>query len=463
MGTEGTPQGRTAVSATTRRDGETAAARWWWVERTFWTDRMLQALDTGVKGGKWYSLIDKMVRPGVLEAAWQQVRANQGAPGTDHVSIEAFERRAEEELQKLREELREGRYQPQAIRRVYIPKPGSSEKRPLGIPTVRDRVVQAALRIGIEPIFEAGFNPNSYGFRPGRGAKDALAAVVSHLRKGEVWVIDADLKAYFDSIPHSHLLALVEESVADTRILELIAGFLSAGVMEGAQEIAAKGSRQEGTPQGGVISPLLANLYLNDLDHEMTARNVGMVRYADDFVVLCTNETEARQALAAIQEWTQRRCLTLHPEKTKIVNMDEARATFDFLGFCFMQKQNKEDDRPTRTFYRFVRPKSEQKLKDAIRGITRRTNAHSLEVIIVKVNQRLQGWSGYFRTAHESVHRQLDKWMRMRLRSIIRKRSKRKGRGRGYDHHRWPNAFFDQMGLFSLLNAHRAYMQSPRG
>jgi len=254
MGTEGTPQGRTAVSATTRRDGETAAARWWWVERTFWTDRMLQALDTGVKGGKWYSLIDKMVRPGVLEAAWQQVRANQGAPGTDHVSIEAFERRAEEELQKLREELREGRYQPQAIRRVYIPKPGSSEKRPLGIPTVRDRVVQAALRIGIEPIFEAGFNPNSYGFRPGRGAKDALAAVVSHLRKGEVWVIDADLKAYFDSIPHSHLLALVEESVADTRILELIAGFLSAGVMEGAQEIAAKGSRQEGTPQGIAVN-----------------------------------------------------------------------------------------------------------------------------------------------------------------------------------------------------------------
>ena len=184
---------------------------------------------------------------------------------------------------------------------------------------------------------------------------------------------------------------------------------------------------------------------------------------ATHLVVLCTNETEARQALAAIQEWTQRRCLTLHPEKTKIVNMDEARATFDFLGFCFMQKQNKEDDRPTRTFYRFVRPKSEQKLKDAIRGITRRTNAHSLEVIIVKVNQRLQGWSGYFRTAHESVHRQLDKWMRMRLRSILRKRSKRKGRGRGYDHHRWPNAFFDQMGLFSLLNAHRAYMQSPRG
>ncbi|MBI2841296.1 MAG: group II intron reverse transcriptase/maturase [Acidobacteria bacterium] len=424
---------------------------------------MLQALDIGVKGGKWYSLIDKMVRPGALGAAWRQVRANQGAPGTDHVSIEAFERRAEEELQKLREELREGRYQPQAIRRVYIPKPGSSEQRPLGIPTVRDRVVQAALRIGIEPIFEIGFNPNSYGFRPGRGAKDALAAVMSHLRKGEVWVIDADLKAYFDSIPHNHLLVLVEEKIADARILELIAGFLRAGVIEGGQEIAAEGSRQEGTPQGGVISPLLANLYLNDLDHEMTARNVGMVRHADDFVVLCTNETEARQALAAIQEWTQRRGLTLHPEKTKIVNMDEPRATFDFLGFRFMQKQNKKDDRPTRTFYRFVRPKSEQKLKDAIRGITRRTNAHSLQVIVVKVNQRLQGWSGYFRTAHESVHRHLDKWMRMRLRSNLRKRSKRKGRGRGYDHNRWPNAFFDQMGLFSLLNAHQAYMQSPRG
>ncbi len=445
------------------RDGEAAAEKWWWVERTFWTDRMLQALETGVKGGKWYSLIDKMVRPEVLDAAWQQVRANQGAPGTDHVNIDAFEQRAEEELQKLREELWGGHYRPQAIRRVYIPKPGSSEKRPLGIPTVRDRVVQAALRIGIEPIFEVGFNPNSYGFRPGRGAKDALAAVVSHLRKGEVWVIDVDLKAYFDSIPHNLLIALLEEKIADRRILELIAGFLRAGVMEGAQEIMAEGGRQQGTPQGGVISPLLANLYLDDLDHEMTARNGHMVRYADDIVVLCTNETEARQALAAIQEWTQRRGLTLHPEKTKIVNMDEPRATFDFLGFRFMQKRDKEDDRPTRAFYRFVRPKSEQKLKDAIRGITRRTNAHSLDVIIVRVNQRLRGWSGYFRTAHENVHRRLDQWIRMRLRSILRKRSKRKGRGRGYDHNRWPNAFFDQMGLFSLLDAHQAYMQSPRG
>lgn len=462
MGTEGTPEGRVAVSATTRRNGEAAAARWWWVERTFWTDRMLQTLETGVKGGKWYSLIDKMVRPGVLEAAWQRVRANQGAPGTDHVSVEVFERRAEGELQKLREELREGRYRPQAIRRVYIPKPGSSEKRPLGIPTVRDRVVQAALRIGIEPIFEVRFSPNSYGFRPGRDAKGALAAVVSHLRKGEVWVIDADLKAYFDSIPHDLLLALVEEKIADGQVLELLAGFLRAGVMEEAQEIVEEGGRQEGTPQGGVISPLLANLYLDDLDHEMTARNVGMVRYADDFVVLCTNETEARQALAAIREWTQRRGLTLHPEKTKIVNMDEPRAAFDFLGFRFMQKQTK-DNQPTRTFYRFVRPKSEQKLKDAIRGITRRANAHSLDVIVVRVNQRLRGWSAYFRSAHESIHERLDKWTRMRLRSIQRKRSKRKGRGHGHDHNRWPNAFFDRMGLFSLLNAHRAYMQSPRG
>lgn len=423
---------------------------------------MLHGLENEVKGGKWYSLIDKMVRPGVLEAAWQQVRANQGAPGTDHVSIEAFGRRAEEELQKLREELREGRYRPQAIRRVYIPKPGSSEKRPLGIPTVRDRVLQAALRMGIEPIFEVGFSLNSYGFRPGRGAKEALAEAVSHMRKGEVWVVDADLKSYFDSIPHNLLLALVEEKIADGRILELIAGFLRAGVMEGAQEIVVEGGKEQGTPQGGVISPLLANLYLDDLDHEMTARNAGMVRYAGDIVVLCTNETEARQALAAIQEWTARRGLTLHPEKTKIVNMNEPRATFDFLGFRFMQKRTK-DNQPTRTFYRFVRPKSQKKLKDAIRCISRRTNAHSLDVVVVKVNQRRQGWFEYYRTAHENIHQRLDQWIRMRLRSILRKRSKGKGRGRGCDHNRWPNAFFDQMGLFSLLNTHRAYMKSPRG
>lgn len=184
MGTEGAPAGRAAVSETAKRAGEAATGRWWWVERAFWTDRRLQALETGVKGGKWYSLNDKMVRQGVLEAAWRQVERNQGASGIDHVTIEAYGKRAEEELQKLREDLRTGRYKPQPIRRVYIPKPGSNEKRPLGIPTVRDRVVQAAVRIAIEPIFEIGFSPNSYGFRPGRGAKDALAAVVKQLREG---------------------------------------------------------------------------------------------------------------------------------------------------------------------------------------------------------------------------------------------------------------------------------------
>lgn len=254
----------------------------------------------------------------------------------------------------------------------------------------------------------------------------------------------------------------MERRIADGVILELIAGFLKAGIMEGAQEIAAQGAREMGTPQGGVISPLLANLYLDDLDHEMTARNVGMIRYADDFVVLCTNETDARQALAAIQEWIRDRGLTLHPDKTKIVNLDEPQATFDFLGFRFMQKRT-EDGNRTGTFYRFVRPKSEMKLKDAIRGVTRRTNPHSLEVIIQRVNHRLRGWYEYFRSAQGGVHRRMDQWTRMRLRSILRKRSKRKGRGRGSDHNRWPNAFFEKMGLFSLQNAHLAYLRSPRG
>src|SRR5687768_1044378 len=259
--TEATPS---PVPARAQQDGEAAArrVRWAWAEPGVWTDRMLAALEDGVQGGVWFRLIDKVWLPRNLASAWQRVQKNQGAAGADHVSIDAFDERAEQNLRKLDEELRQDRYQPLAIRRVYIPKPGSDQKRPLGIPTVRDRVVQAALLHVLEPIFERDFAAHSYGFRPGRGCKDALRRVDELLKQGYSHVVDADLKSYFDTIPHQPLLERVKAKVADGRALRLIEAFLKAGVMEGLEQW----TPTQGAPQGAVLSPLLSNIYLDELD-----------------------------------------------------------------------------------------------------------------------------------------------------------------------------------------------------
>ena len=304
--------------------------RWTWTEPAVWNERMLTALEQGVKGGSWFSLIDKVWKPANLHSAFRKVKANGGAAGVDRVTVKDFERRLEENLNKVAEQLRKGTYQLQPIRRVWIPKPGSSEKRPLGIPTVRDRVVQAALRQVVEPIFEREFAEHSYGFRPQRGAKDALRRVQQLLDQGYHWVGDADLRRYFDTIPQAPMMARVREKVADGRVLNLIAAFWQQPVLE-TDEL---WTPQEGTPQGAVISPLLANLYLNPLDHLMAQQGVAMVRYADDFVLLCRSEEEARQALAWVQEWTASAGLTRHPEKTRIVDATQAGG-FDFLGYHF--------------------------------------------------------------------------------------------------------------------------------
>ena len=226
---------------------------------------MLMALKVGVKGGKWHSLIDKLFSPATLEAAFAQVEANAGAAGVDHVTVEQFAKREDANLKRLSEELRSGRYRPQRIRRHYIPKLGSREKRPLGIPTVRDRVVQTALRLVLEPIFEKDFAAHSYGFRPGRGCKDALRRVDELLKAGYGHVVDADLKSYFDTIPHDRLMTLVGQKVSDGRMLTLIEMFLKQGVLDGMQEW----TPEMGSPQGAVISPLLSNIYLNPLDHAL--------------------------------------------------------------------------------------------------------------------------------------------------------------------------------------------------
>ena len=410
-----------------------------------WTERMLRALEEGVKGGKWYSLIDKVYAPRTLRAAFERVKANDGAPGVDHVTVRAFEAHLEGNLARLSRSLRDGTYRPQAVRRAWVPKPGRKEKRPLGIPTVRDRVAQTALRSVLEPIFERDFAEHSYGFRPGRGAKDALREVARLLREGHSWVVDADIRSYFDSIPRERLLARVAEKIADGRVLALLGAYLEQEVMEGL----ARWTPEAGTPQGAVISPLLSNIYLDPLDHKMAERGYVMVRYADDFVILCRTEAEARGALAEVEAWMEEAGLRLHPEKTRVVDAREPGG-FDFLGYHFERG------------YRWPRRKSLRKVKEAIRQKTRRTNGQSLEMIIADVNRTLRGWYEYFKHSHHTTFGPLDAWVRMRLRSILRKRRGRRGRGRGRDHQRWPNAYFAACGLFSLAAAHARTSQSSR-
>jgi RNA-directed DNA polymerase len=412
------------------------------VKPEVWTGRMLTALIEGVKGGKWHSLIDKVYPQRTLTAAFEQVAVNQGAAGVDHVTVKMFANRLEENLRKLSEDLQSGRYRPQQIRRHYIPKPGTKEMRPLGIPTVRDRVVQTAVLMVLEPIFERDFAEHSYGFRPGRGCKDALRRVDRLLKKGYTYVVDADLKSYFDTIPHDRLMALVGQKVSDGRVLNLIESFLKQGVLDGLREW----TPEEGSPQGGCISPLLSNIYLDPLDHTMAQQGFEMVRYADDFVILCRSPEEAANALALMQQWTAEAGLKLHPTKTKIV--DAKNEVFDFLGYRFKRG------------LRFPRPKSMQKLKDAIRAKTKRTSGESLTKIINDLTPRLRGWFEYFKHSYRNTFESIDGWIRMRLRSLLRKRLGKKGRGRGSDHHRWPNRFFAERGLYSLKRAHELACQS---
>jgi RNA-directed DNA polymerase len=362
----------------------------------------------------------------------------------DRQTIENYGENLVANLGNLGEQLGLGTYQPLAILRRWIEKEGSSEQRPLGIPTVRDRIAQAALRNVLEPIFERDFSEHSYGFRPGRGCKDALRRVTALLKAGYTWVVDADIKGYFDSIPHDRLMERVRTKVADGRVLKLIQDFLTQGVLDGLETL----TPDEGTPQGAVISPLLANLYLDPLDHLMARLGFVMVRYADDFVILCKDEAHARQALVEVQAWMREAGLTLHPVKTRVVDVQKPGG-FDFLGYHF-ESPNKH----------WPRKKSLDRFRETVRGKTGRTRGDSLAVIIKDLNQSLVGWFGYFKHSFKFTFEPLDGWIRMRLRSILRKRQGMRGRGRGRDHHRWPNAYFAKLGLFSLFKAHAELCQS---
>ncbi|HET6157636.1 MAG TPA: group II intron reverse transcriptase/maturase [Dongiaceae bacterium] len=417
---------------------------WAWVEAEVWTERMLSALGNGVKGGKWYSLIDKVYAPATLALAWTKVQANEGAAGVDGQSVDRFAAKADVYLSELSTALRADSYRPQPVKRVEIPK-GDGRTRPLGIPTVKDRIVQQAVRLVIEPIFESGFCDGSYGFRPERGCRDALREVDRLLKEGYAHVVDADLQSYFDTIPHERLMARVEGQVSDGRILDLLRGWLKADILRGLD----KWTPVAGSPQGAVISPLLANIYLDPLDRLMAEHGYPMVRYADDFVILTRSQAEAEAALALVRAWVGSNGLTLHPEKTRIANCRKMGNGFEFLGYRFERGR------------RHVRKKSLDKLKETIRAKTRRTRGQSLKVVVVDLNRTLKGWFGYFKHAHPSIFMELDQMIRRRLRAMLRKQERRPGVGNDRaDHQRWPNAYFANARLFALHTAWQSARQS---
>ena len=329
--TEGQSESQaSAVPARATQGADIHGRNWTWVEASVWNERMLAALDNGVKGGKWFSLIDKVYRIETLRAAWQKVEANAGAAGVDGQSVRKFAARAEVYLEELERALRTGAYRPEPIRRVEIPK-GGGKMRPLGIPVVKDRIVQTALKLVIEPIFEREFEDSSYGFRPQRSAKDALREVDGLIGEGYTHVVDADFESFFDTIPHPALKRRVEERISDGAVHKLVDLFLSQDIIEELKRWTPVG----GTPQGAVISPLLANIYLHPLDRQMKQRGYRMVRYADDFVVLCRSAEQAQAALDEVRAWVDQNGLKLNLDKTHVGDCLQAGQGFEFLGYRF--------------------------------------------------------------------------------------------------------------------------------
>jgi len=415
--------------------------RWVWAEGEIWTDSMLTALEKGVKGGKWFSLIDKTYRPTVLKNAWDKVRSNKGAAGVDKISIQMFKAREDHYLNELEQELQTGAYTPKAVRREYIPKE-KGKFRPLGIPTIKDRIAQQAVKVAIEPIFEREFLDTSYGFRPKRGAKAAIAEVSRLIEEGYTWVVDADITAYFDMIPHEKLMDKVKRRISDGRIINLIEMWLKQSIMEKCKEWIPT----QGSPQGAVISPLLANIYLHDFDVALMDAKYKMIRYADDFVILTKSKEEAKQALNFVTEWMTLHGLTLHPEKTHIGNCMIEGDGFDFLGYRFEAGT------------RWVKRKSIQKFRDRIRKETSKVCGKSIEEVIGNLNPVLRGWCNYFRDVTKYTLGTFDSFVRRRLRAIIGRQNKKRTFGAGFSNMRIPNKFFANMGLFNMEESQRSYL-----
>lgn len=401
-----------------------------------WTPTMVEAIERYKQAGRrWYLLYDKLYTKLNLKAAWEQVEENGGAAGVSGQTIAEYRDGLEQRLSDLARRLKEQTYEARPIRRVYIPK-GNGKLRPLGIPEVEDRIVQAALVRLIEPIFEAKFMGVSYGFRPERSAHNALAELVAAMEQGFTQIVDADITDCFGSIPWTPLVEEVARGVSDPKVLGLVKKFLRAEVMEGMEGW----QPDEGTPQGAVLSPLLANIYLHRFDEEMTRAGYRMVRYADDFVILCRTTPEAEQAREKARQTLAEMGLQLHPEKTRIV--DATREEFQFLGYEFWPWGRKP------------RPSSRQKLRDRIRAKTPRNPGQSLRAVIASLNYTLRGWYAYFRHSWWTAFKDVDGFVRRRLRSILRGFQKRKGTTRPLDHFRYPNRIFEKLGLFSLDQKH---------